>query len=273
VRRARDKGLILVAAAGNEVGFVVWPARFKEAIAVAATNVECGTWEGSSHGSAVDIAAPGESVWRAEVDKQGIDDIGMGQGTTFATATMAGIAALWIDYHRGDPEFERLKKDGLLQDKFREIVRRTSWTPGNRVPANVQCTARAWDPDYGAGIVDAARALEEPLTGQRAAPAEREPIPLRLLPLFSSLFPAATDEATVTSRYRALLGLPAAAALGAEAELEGEITQHYALESSVRDAFAPVVVAAEPGPAVYTQARAALRARDISTRLRDALPE
>jgi hypothetical protein len=61
--------------------------------------------------------------------------------------------------------------------------------------------------------------------------------------------------------------------LGAEAELEGEITQHYALESSVRDAFAPVVVAAEPGPAVYTQARAALRARDISTRLRDALPE
>ncbi len=65
IQRAIDGGAIVLAAAGNEVGFVVFPAAFDEVVAVAACNIRDQPWSGSSHGDAVDITAPGESVWRA----------------------------------------------------------------------------------------------------------------------------------------------------------------------------------------------------------------
>jgi hypothetical protein len=67
IRRANENGVILVAAAGNHVPgrAVVFPARYKGVIAVAASNAADQPWEGSSRGDRVDITAPGESVWRA----------------------------------------------------------------------------------------------------------------------------------------------------------------------------------------------------------------
>ena len=48
VKAAEKNGILIVAAAGNNVRTVVWPARFRSAIAVAAGNVRCQPWKGSS---------------------------------------------------------------------------------------------------------------------------------------------------------------------------------------------------------------------------------
>jgi serine protease len=50
VERATAAGVIVLAAAGNDVGFVVWPARYEAVIAVAACNIEKRPWRGSSRG-------------------------------------------------------------------------------------------------------------------------------------------------------------------------------------------------------------------------------
>ena len=46
IARAVDGGTIVLAAAGNEVGFVVFPAAFEDVIAVAATNIRDVPWSG-----------------------------------------------------------------------------------------------------------------------------------------------------------------------------------------------------------------------------------
>jgi serine protease len=270
VRFAQSRGVIVVSAAGNEVGFVVWPARFKETVAVAATNVECGVWEGSSKGGAVDIAAPGESVWRAATDPGGIDSVGMGQGTTFATATTAGVAALWLDRHRDDPKLAELKRKGAVTTAFRDILGKTSWRP-DRPPSGVTCASTAWDAkNHGAGIVDAAAALAAPLPSPpptRAVEAEE----FEDLPLFSTLFPPGTAPDTVQRRYRRLVRAAAGRAGDADVELEGEITMHYALDPATRAALDAITAVPEPDEAAFERARQALLGRDISQRLRTAL--
>ncbi|MEP6996491.1 MAG: S8 family serine peptidase [Betaproteobacteria bacterium] len=99
IRDAIDAGLILVAAAGNGWPFVVYPARYDEVIAVAACNVDKQRWAGSASGSAVDITAPGESVWRARTTGAGTFKVDRSSGTSYAAAHVAGIGALWLAYH------------------------------------------------------------------------------------------------------------------------------------------------------------------------------
>ena len=71
IDHAISKGVIVLAAAGNVWPFVVYPARFDQVIAVAACNCNRQPWSKSASGSAVDITAPGESVWRALSTKRG----------------------------------------------------------------------------------------------------------------------------------------------------------------------------------------------------------
>ena len=96
--------------------------------AVAAVNVGCRPWAHSSLGPAVDFSAPGESVWRAAIDDTSHAFItGMGSGTTYATSTTAGVAALWVAYHAGETDFENLRQQGLLTSTFGQLVRKSSW--------------------------------------------------------------------------------------------------------------------------------------------------
>jgi hypothetical protein len=271
VRFAKSRGVIVVAAAGNEVGFVVWPARFKETVAVAASNVLCGVWEGSSRGAAVDITAPGESVWRAETSPAGVDGMGMGQGTTFATAITAGVAALWLDHQRTNPLIAQLRQQGKLTDAFREVLRQTAWQPDGVSPPGVTCPELTpWDTDkLGAGMVDVGRALTMPVP---AAPPSREleGDATGGLPLFASLFEPAVPAAKVLAAYRRLLGIEGERAVGQDAELEGEITLHYAQDAEVRRSLDTALAASAP-PEAFTRAREVLRSRDVSARLRKAL--
>jgi serine protease len=155
MRAAISDGVIVMAAAGNCVGSVVWPARYKEIVAVAGYNIHDEPWIGSCRGSAVDISAPGEFVPRANRAPQNggsPTDVRGGQGTSFAVALTAGTAALWVGHHGLAAIKSSLRDNETVQDRFTALLKETSWRPPT------------WrSSGFGAGIVDAKTLLEAPL--------------------------------------------------------------------------------------------------------------
>ena len=126
LRRAVQADVIVLAAAGNCVGLVVWPARYDECIAVAGVDARGVKWRGSCSGAAVDISAPAENVWRAALP----DGAGQGQGTSFAVALTAGVAALWLSHHgRANLIAAARARGETLQDMFRRMAGATARRP------------------------------------------------------------------------------------------------------------------------------------------------
>jgi thermitase len=151
IQTAVEKGIIVVAAAGNEVHFVTYPGRYDEVICVAGTNQGSTPWSGSCRGPAVDLSAPGESVWRATIEG-GQDVVLPSNGTSYATAVVAGVAALWLAHHGRNNLIAKYGARNLAA-VFKELLT----TQGVDVPA-------AWDGTrFGAGIVNAEKVLQAPL--------------------------------------------------------------------------------------------------------------
>ena len=146
VRRAVAADVIVLAAAGNCVRTVVWPARYEDCIAVAGTNAADGVWKGTCRGPAVDISAPAQNVYKASTSS--FVAVEQGQGTSFAVALVAGIAALWLAHHgRADVIAAARARGQTVQDMFSRLLRATARRP------------EGWDlSQMGAGIADA-RAL------------------------------------------------------------------------------------------------------------------
>ncbi|MDE0024529.1 MAG: S8 family serine peptidase [Spirochaetaceae bacterium] len=145
IQEANAHGVIVCAAAGNEVGFVVPPARYDETIAVAGSDINRCRWRGSCRGPQVDVTAPAESVWRATV-KDEMPTVCRGYGTSCAVALTAGIAAMWLSYHR--EELAR-RKPAEIPELFRCLVKKTA-SKRHNLPAG-----------FGAGIIDAEALLRE----------------------------------------------------------------------------------------------------------------
>lgn len=132
IKRAIAKDVILVAAAGNCIGLVVWPAAYPEMIAVGGTNIQDKKWKGSSHGNAVDFSAPAENVWKAVATDPAAPTtkIEGGQGTSFATALSAGVAALWLGHHGRAKVIQAARARGIsVQALFRTAVQQTARRP------------------------------------------------------------------------------------------------------------------------------------------------
>ncbi|MFO0758848.1 MAG: S8 family serine peptidase [Byssovorax sp.] len=153
---AVENDVIVIVAAGNCIEQVTFPARYPAAIAVGGSNQDSKPWRGSCQGRSVAISAPAENVYHAKP----IDDAGNlstslvvpYQGTSFATAAVAGVAALWLAKF-GRDELRKLYPQNRLQSVFRERLRSTAHVPAG------------WDTEnLGAGIVDAARVVREPLS-------------------------------------------------------------------------------------------------------------
>lgn len=162
IREARRNGLVLIAAAGNYIPFkpVIWPARYPDVVAVAACNVDRKAWDGSSRGESVDITAPGESVWRALVNTdvpEGSKDryrVERSEGTSYATAHVAGVCALWLAHH--GPDVLRAHYGEYLSDAFRYVI------------ADTAQPSEDLDPEtFGGGIIDADATLRRPLPSKR----------------------------------------------------------------------------------------------------------
>ncbi len=146
VQRAVARDIIVMAAAGNCVGLTVWPAALPDCIAVAGTNAADQPWKGTSRGPSIDFSAPAEFVWRADTrdPKHVLSGISGGQGTSFAVALSAGIAALWLSHHGRDRVRAEARRRGInVQTLFRAAARQTA-----RVPAG-------FPRDMGAGIINA----------------------------------------------------------------------------------------------------------------------
>jgi serine protease len=152
IEDATAAGVLIVAAAGNtgHDGFLA-PAAYPDVLAVAATDRLGGTARYSSFGAAVDLAAPGGDTRRdrdADGYPDGIlstllpgrEDYALLQGTSMASAHVSGVAALLL----GVP-------GGASAARLREILLATAEDRGG--PGR--------DDHYGAGIVDAARAVRE----------------------------------------------------------------------------------------------------------------
>lgn len=159
VDNAVRQNLIVMAAAGNCVGFVVAPAVFDNCLAVAACNENNGVWRGSSYGPKITITAPGEHAWHGRTTqgtgpdtRQLFEGIRTGQGTSFAVANLAGVAALWLTKCGGPKEAARTYAgtDVFVQDAFRSVIRSTAKP------------IEGWDTNnYGPGIVDAEAAVKK----------------------------------------------------------------------------------------------------------------
>jgi subtilisin family serine protease len=142
IDRAVEEGIIVVAAAGQPFPFVVEPASYESSIGVAATTIEDKPWKVTARGDAVDISAPGVGVPRASAMGK---DVARGDGTSFATALVAGAAALW-QQHRGQQI--RANDPAAVVPAFRAALQATANRPAG------------WDDSrFGAGILDAATLL------------------------------------------------------------------------------------------------------------------
>ena len=155
IKRANRAGIIVLAAAGNQVKIVVYPARYDECIAVAGCNINLDPWRGSSRGKTVDVTAPGESVWRASVRKTGEPFEGPGSGTSYAVAVTAGVAAVWRAFHAAKLETLPPAHIPVL---FRNLLKETAQAAPNLPKSK-----------YGAGVVDAEALLKATLPEVRRA--------------------------------------------------------------------------------------------------------
>jgi serine protease len=162
---AISKGIVVLAAAGNIWPWVVYPAKFPSVIAVAASNCKDQPWGGSARGKAVDICAPGESVWRAWAKFAGQNwdyRVDPSSGTSYAVATVAGACALWLAYH-GWPRIQQAAGNRSNVGKlFRQCLKASAKTP------------YGWDrKNYGTGILDSMALLQSPLAPPVGAKAIR----------------------------------------------------------------------------------------------------
>lgn len=160
-------GMIVLAAAGNCVGFVVYPASSDNVIAVAGVDCDDKPWIGSCSGSSVAISAPAENVYiaRRKPDDGGAGEVSGGQGTSFAVALTAGVAALWLAHHGRDRvRAEAMRRGVTVQALFRSALRQSARRP------------EGWNArNMGAGVVDADKLLKLPLGGvQLELPADGE---------------------------------------------------------------------------------------------------
>lgn len=167
VKYAHGKGVVVVAAAGNDGrGRVSYPARYPGVIAVAATQFDETTTFYSNWGPQVDVAAPGGNV-RVDQNGDGKPD-GVLQhtivpgnisktdylwfmGTSMASPHAAGVAALIVGAGVRKP------------DAVEEILLDTA-----RKPKAAGAATGRIDDHFGAGVIDAGAALRKVRGGRGA---------------------------------------------------------------------------------------------------------
>jgi hypothetical protein len=277
------EGIPVIAAAGNEVQIVVWPARFPSTIAAAAVNVKCEAWSGSSHGPAVDISAPGEKAWSAHAAWQLCWDPDYtnerSDGTTYATGHTSGATALWLAFHekKNPTRLQDLKDLGLTTEVLRTQLAATAWQPARDPhPPDTHCTPPpAWDEaEMGPGILHAGDLLGQglPLASNLSPPVR---LGLLQLPLFSTLLPPDTRglAAQTEGLYRQILGADPDLPLREIARYEQEILYHYTLSEAYRkelERYIRAAVSKRPGADPRALWRVPLE-EPLSRELRDAL--
>jgi serine protease len=204
---AQKRGVIVIAASGTFIPYVVWPAAYDEVIAVTGSNVRREIWQGSSRGKQVDVTAPGQSIWYAKTQKQGDNntyDILQGNGTSFSAPIVAGVAALWLSYHGRDQLVARYGAE-KIPFIFNQILRDSC----EKFPT--------WKPNkFGAGIVNTEKVLAAPLPDNINASLMAPAFALQQLPsidsgrldTFTHLFDSQLSDNPIEPHLAQLLQVP-----------------------------------------------------------------
>lgn len=120
VSHAHQKGVTIVAAAGNSGRAVGYPAAYPDVIAVSATDSNDRIASFSSRGSEIAIGAPGVNVTQQTICNGGKDKceiFGTFNGTSMASPHVAGAAAMVVASGITDPDAVRAKLQGTANAK------------------------------------------------------------------------------------------------------------------------------------------------------------
>jgi len=136
IAAARQKGMVLVAAAGNDGPQAPpdYPAAYPGVIAVTATDIDDHLLSVANHGAYVAVAAPGVDIFVAAPNA----GYGFTTGTSVATAHVSGLVALLLQ-----------RNPRLTPDAVQAILMGTAKDLGRK----------GRDDEFGAGLVDAYAAL------------------------------------------------------------------------------------------------------------------
>jgi membrane-anchored mycosin MYCP len=149
VKAAYDKGIVIVAAAGNNGETVAYPAKYAaeypNVISVGAIDENGAMMPQSGKSSNATLAAPGVGVHTAESFFGNGDENGAGEtGTSFAAPFVSGVVALMM-----------VEFPDLTPAQIRRRLEMTAIRPGLDVP----------DPQMGYGMIDPVAALTKIIPG------------------------------------------------------------------------------------------------------------
>jgi subtilisin family serine protease len=145
LKAAHDKGIVLIAAAGNAgpKSSPLYPGADQSVIAVSATDYEDKPFAMANRGKYIAVAAPGVDVM---VPAPG-NSYQLTTGTSVAAAHVSGVAALILE-----------RKPTITPDELRALLMKTA----------TAFSAKPKGEEDGAGLVDPVRALEA-LTGAKTS--------------------------------------------------------------------------------------------------------
>jgi subtilisin family serine protease len=156
MKKAHDKGIVLVAAAGNAgpKSPPLYPAADPNVIAVTATDQNDRIFAGANQGPHIAVAAPGVDILEPAPNA----GYQLTTGTSVAAAHVSGVAALMIE-----------RNPALDPDSVHEILTASA----------KPLSAKGHDDHYGWGLVDPARALSDVDTHLAFSPRPSKPAPSR----------------------------------------------------------------------------------------------
>ncbi len=149
VNYAYDKGVVIVAAAGNSGSSIGYPAKHAPVIAVGATDHNDHKAYFSNYGDELDVVAPGVSIF-STVPNNGYDAF---SGTSMASPHVAGVVGLLLS-----------QRSDLSNGQVREILRQSADDLGQG----------GFDTYYGYGRVNAHQALQAETPDDPPAPEDAD---------------------------------------------------------------------------------------------------
>lgn len=150
---AYEAGLIVVCAAGQVWGEVIYPGRFNRCVTMGGVGPGLKPWRSAATGIYVDLCGPADEIRRVKAQDltPGKTATGMapktGDGTSYATACCSGAAALWLAWHGLEKLKTQYSATGLWQipKAFKYLAMDTA-KPGGW-PADIT-------DKYGRGVLD-----------------------------------------------------------------------------------------------------------------------
>ena len=157
---AYDHGMIVIAAGGQYIDVVVYPAKFFRSIGVGGVDADHNVYfeYADEMKEFIDVWAPANPVYRADaaLESGGTENYSFdyGDGTSYATVHVAAAAAMWLTY-RSDDIVKQYDQPWHRVEAFRRLLMNTH-----------QTVKGDYQPAEGTGILDIEALLSAELPGK-----------------------------------------------------------------------------------------------------------